>query len=401
LSRVTELFREPLKVNAWLIVFAFGSMFLLPSQTASALVTYLLGVAMLVTLPRWRGYLAEPILLLSVVLTVYLVLSSFWSQPPDWDKARSMAVKGLSTLLFLAAFAECWQLGIIQRWLGRALVVCGGGAAIVAIVYFLVTNPEDGRMNGLGQLGAHVIAGLLFGVVLIYLLQSLKDYQSVRWRVIAGICAAVLVSAIVLTFSRNAWASVLGGLVVYGAASVCSSRGRFVLMVSVFALTGMLGLGLLYLSDAGHEFLLPRGDSFRPLIWSTIFERVWEHDPVFGMGLVTPDDVVNGPFIHPHPHSMYLAVLYQGGLVGLSMFLALIVLTVRSLLLHFDAPIAKVALASLTVGLLSYLLDGHELVDRIGETWLLFWLPVAISAALQIPQQTRAPSGYPLQHDPS
>jgi hypothetical protein len=37
----------------------------------------------------------------------------------------------------------------------------------------------------------------------------------------------------------------------------------------------------------------------------------------------------------------------------------------------------------LAIALPSYLLDGHEIVDKVGETWFLFWLPVAISLALR------------------
>jgi O-antigen ligase len=109
------------------------------------------------------------------------------------------------------------------------------------------------------------------------------------------------------------------------------------------------------------------------------------------MGILTPDDVVNGAVVHPHPHSMYLAVLYQGGLIGLGLFLTLIGMMLRELWRHFDQPMGSVALAVLAVGLLSYLLDGHELVDRIGETWMLFWLPVAITLSLCARQPAPAP----------
>ena len=383
MSRVQQLFHDPLKVNAGLILAAFGSMFFLPSQSTTAIFTYLLGVLMLWQVPRWRRYLTDPVVIMSGLLLGYLTLSSLWSETDEPEKAVSIGVRALSVLLFLVAFSECWQKGYLQRWFGKTLVLCGTGAAIVAIGYFLITNPEDGRLNGLGQLGAHVIAGLMFGVVLLFVLQSIREDASSRWRVMAAGCGIVLLAALVLTFSRNAWVSVLAGIGVYCCATRCRTPKQLLLLLIGLGLLGALTLAAFFFTDEGRNFLLPRGDSFRPLIWSTIFERVWTQAPIFGLGILTPDDVLNGAILHPHPHSMYLAVLHQGGLVALGLFLTLISLVVRTLITHLRDPQAQVALGALTIGLLSYFLDGHELVDRIGETWMLFWLPVAISLSLR------------------
>ena len=240
------------------------------------------------------------------------------------------------------------------------------------------------RLNGLGQWGAHVIAGLVFGVCLLYSLKLFRENLSARWRSVCVISGVILVVAIALTFSRNAWVSVMAGLAVFAAVSWTTNRRQLSVVLIAFAAMAIGMLSLLYFSDSGRNFLLPRGDSFRPLIWSAILERVWSEGPIIGLGILTPDDVVNGPDVHPHPHSMYLAVLYQGGVVGLGLFLGLIAVVVRTLLAHLEMPEARVALGVLTIGLLSYLLDGHELVDRIGETWFLFWLPVAISFSLRL-----------------
>jgi O-antigen ligase len=377
------LFDEPLKVNAFLILVAFGSTFILSSQSASAIFAYLFAVAMLAQAPRWLPEFSDPILALSGLLLGYLALTSFWSEPFAAGETFSIVVRVLSTLTFIVAYAECWRAGMLQRWFGMTLVIGGAVAAAAALVSFLITEPEDGRLNGLGQWGAHVIAGLVFGVCLIYSVQAFRENLSGRWRAAAAICGLILVVAIVLTFSRNAWVSVLTGIAVYTAVSWTTSRRQLLVALIIFTSAALVLLALLYFSEAGRNFLLPRGDSFRPLIWSTIFERVWSAAPIFGLGILTPDDVVNGPDVHPHPHSMYLAVLYQGGVVGLGLFLALIAVVIRRLLERLEQPEARVALGVLVIGLLSYLLDGHELVDRIGETWFLFWLPVAISLSLR------------------
>jgi len=389
LSRISELTRDPLRVNAFLIVLAFGSVFVLPSQSASSLITYVLGVAMLLAIPRWRHVLDDPLLVLAVLLQAYLALSSFWSDPFVLRKAGSMGGRVLVTALFLVAFVECWPTGIVQRWFGRVLVLCAGGSALTAIVNFILTHPVDGRLNGLGQIGTHVIAALLWGVALIFLLDSLRQGCGPRWRALALTAGAPIVTAITLTASRNAWVSVLLGVAVYGSARLFEDRRRF--FGALAALAGLIALTVVILlqSESGREFLLPRGDSFRPLIWSTILGRVWEGGIVFGVGILTSDDVRNGPWTYPHPHSMYLSVLYQGGVVALAGFVLLIAFLVRRLLAHYGVREAKLALAILGIALPSYLLDGHELVDRIGETWLLFWLPVGLALCLRTPRPPR------------
>ena len=79
---------------------------------------------------------------------------------------------------------------------------------------------------------------------------------------------------------------------------------------------------------------------------------------------------------------MYLSVLFQGGLVGAALFAALIAAVVRTLFNHYGHRDAKLALGILGLALPAWLLDGHELIDKVGMTWFLFWLPVAISLGL-------------------
>ena len=52
------------------------------------------------------------------------------------------------------------------------------------------------------------------------------------------------------------------------------------------------------------------------------------------------------------------------------------------LLQFYEEPDAKFALGLFAMSLSSYLLDGHELVDKVGDTWFLFWLPIGISLGI-------------------
>ena len=71
----------------------------------------------------------------------------------------------------------------------------------------------------------------------------------------------------------------------------------------------------------------------------------------------------------------------RGGIAAVALFATLLVLSMRTLLANFARQEAKLALAIFALALPAYLLDGHQLVAKIGWTWMLIWLPVAISIA--------------------
>ena len=285
--------------------------------------------------------------------------------------------------VFIVAFAECQLRGELQRWLARGLAVVGSIAALAALIVFVVTDPEDGRLNGLGQLDTHVIGALVFGVTLIFVLHVLMSDRARAWRGLASLSALFLVLAVVLSDSRNAWISVLLGVVIFVLAKRTRDVRTFCIRVAVAVSVIGVGLVLLLLDDTLRDMLLPRGGSFRVEIWSAALADVWSNGIVFGRGITTSDRVYTLGTEFMHPHSMYIAVLFQGGLIALGMFALVLYNTVRALLIHFDHPDAKLALGILAITLPAYVLDGHELIDKVGSTWFLFWLPVAISLGLR------------------
>jgi O-antigen ligase len=153
-------------------------------------------------------------------------------------------------------------------------------------------------------------------------------------------------------------------------------------VVAVLLLFSVAILAMVVNEDT-REWVLPRGDSFRVDIWSYVIDKTWDQARWFGFGILTPDHVPVGDREFAHPHNMYLAVFYQGGLVGLFLFLTLTVSTLMVLMKEYQLPSAKLALGLLTLALISYLLDGHELVDKVGETWFLYWLPVGLAVGME------------------
>jgi len=84
-----------------------------------------------------------------------------------------------------------------------------------------------------------------------------------------------------------------------------------------------------------------------------------------------------------HPHNLYLAVTYQGGLLGLALLVGMIVVLFSELIRNYDVADAKLALGVLSIAVPAYFLDGHELIDKIGSTWFLLWMPAAVALGLR------------------
>jgi len=263
------------------------------------------------------------------------------------------------------------------------MTLVGGLALLAAVVRYNVWPPVDGRLNGMGQLDTHVIAALVYGAVAIISLQAFLHEEGRFWRALAIVTIVLAVYAIYFSDSRNAWVSVAIGGAIMLLAERLADRGRFLSsVVSVGLLLGIL-LVALFLNDATRDLLLPRGTSFRPEIWSLALDRIGTAHMWFGLGILTPNDFLIGDMVIQHSHNIYLSVLYQSGIVGLGLFLLVLWMTLRELLYAYDDADARLALALLGLALPAYLLDGHELLDKIGSTWFLIWLPVAIAVGLR------------------
>ena len=382
--RVLIDYRVP--ISATIMVAALASMFVLGSQSASSFATYLLALYVLAAAPRWRSLFLDWGFLALVGLLVYLTLTSLWSTPWDPRGALSQATRAVLVFAFVVSIAECMQVDWFRQRMTWVVGVVGAVAAAAAMWIFFAAPPEDGRLNGLGQLDTHVAAGMVFAVAAICGLSWLLDAgtpRSAPAKAVAITAVAVLVVAVALTGSRNAMACGLLGIGMVLIARRAPSATHCVAWVVGLAAV-MIGVLI-----AAHAFvpgadalILPRGDSLRLGIWTYYAERI-AGSPWFGLGILTDDLAEVDGMQVLHPHSLFLAVAWQGGVLGLALMFLVIASTLKTLLRHFAAAEAKLGLAIWCLALPAYLIDGHELIDKIGWTWLLFWLPVAIGLSLR------------------
>lgn len=364
-----------------LLAGCFCGVLLLSSQSAASLLTYVLTLSMLITYRAWQDVFDCPMIWPIVAVLTYFTVTSLWSENFTYRGLFSIATRALLTFCFVVAVAECQLRGLLQAWLTRLLGLTGAGVALLCIAIFFIEPPADGRLNGLGQLDTQVVAALVFGFTLILLLHSALQPAS-RYRYLLWAAITVIGLAIVLTGSRNALLSVLYGSLLLLIAHRTQSSRQFVIVALTLAALGASAVAAAWFSADLRVTFFPRGDSFRVSIWTSALQQVYEA-PLLGLGILTSDDLEIGGLTFHHPHNLYISAAMQGGFVGLVLFLWLLLRVLRELLRSYDQMDAKLALGILGVALPAYLLDGHELLDKISDTWFLVWLPVAIALGVR------------------
>ena len=249
--------------SSTIILVALGSIFVLASQSASSWPTYILGVYVLAGATRWRSLFLDRGFLVVVVLLAYIPVSSLWSTPWDARDALGQVTRALLVFTYVVCIAESVQVDWFLRRLTQVMTVCGTLAAVAAVAVFLIDAPDDGRLNGLGQLDTHVMAAMVYAVAAVCGLAWLDNVDRTLERRVAGVCAAVLAVAVVLTGSRNGIVCMAFGLGCLLIANRASTARGFILIAGAFG--GALLVALLaayWLVPGADNVILPRGMSF-------------------------------------------------------------------------------------------------------------------------------------------
>ena len=373
------------RVIALLAGLSLVSVFLLSSQSGASFSTYTLALIVLVAgTPRWRAFARTQALAgLMIGFLLYFSSSVWWSSELSARGAFSIYARCALILTFVVALStSLTRVPDFAKWLARAVAISGGVAACAALIEFLLHPTFDGRLVGLGQLRNSVVAALSFDAALLFAL-SVAFTDSARWRVVATVSAASIGLAIFATGSRAGYLGAAAGVWVT-LVTWCSTTPRQVVCGLSLPLLSAIGIGIVAFA-VRPEFsatLFPRGDSFRLEIWSAEWQRLVGGGPMFGLGILTSDDVAIDGRQFSHPHNLYLATALQGGLVGLLLLLGLLACTAWGLVRNLGQSVARLGLALLTAGMCAYAFDGWELIDKVGLSWLLLWVPVAVATAV-------------------
>ena len=268
---------------------------------------------------------------------VYMILTSFEAVQPQIALVET--ISNLATVLFLYAIAQMFGArNLVNALIAACFVLC-----LLSIAAY-VLQPQLGRMsdwvNGAfvptsrltGVFGTANAAGASAGVGI--MLTGLFSGVSRRRPLFYVLVLPMLLCLIVSNNRMSMFA--VGTCFLY----VYAMKGRIGLKFAVALL--LAAIGTLVMASFGDQILegMSRSGSAseitsgtgRTRIWSVVID-LWKDRPLFGYGAGSAKYILP---IHPllfaaaaHAHNLYLNILFAGGAVGLLLFLAGLVSTLR------------------------------------------------------------------------
>lgn len=314
-----------------------------------------------------------------------------WSSPMFWSIAMYTAWIGTTLLWSVDPEFTFWKLVVVAVFIVAAFGIArqislrdlGRGFALSCVTFILVgvfaelslgtfLAAEDYRFTGT----CHPNTQAAYGAIACLgagLFAKNGKFFSFKALVIFGIGALCLF----LTKSRTSLAAMLLGLIAMHGLRLRGQK-RIVLVVS--ALT-VLAIGILVVSLLGGQAQNRLGDTAamgrsddltsltgRVPLWEELLDTI-EESPIIGHGYLaywTPEQVEYlGDLLKweiPHGHNMYLDVMMDGGIIGLSLFVLVFLMGILVAIRHYNATLDDGA--AFTFGLLCF-----ALVHGIGESF--------------------------------
>lgn len=239
-------------------------------------------------------------------------------------------------------------------------------------------NPND--------LGSYLITLIPLVLAIIFV----KFNAKIRALLIIG--AILVVSILVLTFSKGAIFAFILALIFFGG----YFKKRYTFLILLFFIAMIILLPLLfnpYSVDLVKRILFFASDAGaidRKFLWSAAL-RMFIAKPIFGVGLGTFMENYHIFWVRPtgeiaYAHNCYLQTLAETGIIGLGAFLLLLFIWLRKTLEILSKPfepILRFSFIGLSVGLIAYLLNSFVDTNFYSlSIAMLFWFILGLQQAL-------------------
>jgi hypothetical protein len=351
----------------------FLAAFLLPISTKAVNNIYyaLVLLPLLFTLKKSTlgDFHRSPLVNLWYALLAYQLLTYAWSIEISEAFApnlkRWIYLYGFGLAVFVVISAD----KPLSRWAIPAAPLLIALAALANMLWFYSQHSfPDARLVGNSRISNPIFFGAIAAA---FSTAALVNWRKQPWGYRAALLLAVAVNLLAIYLSQSRTA-LLGVAVCLGTLMLVSPRLRWLALASAAA----LGLIALFVD---WQPLLARGLSYRPDIWLAQWQRLEESCSLLvGCGLGINPDIAPEPQHNFHPHSIYVAWLVYGGLLGLLGYLLTLGLILRSAL-KIERLLPWVAL--LLVGLGATMVDGDKLLESPKALWLLVHLPIVVLLA--------------------
>ncbi len=248
----------------------------------------------------------------------------------------------------------------------------------------------------------HCIYAAFLTISFSFLLAYFLDYEDTPYRFWLGVATAVFGLAILLTFVRAAWISIVLLLIFY--LFQFRMRKSAVELILGLLLSLLIGIILLITTDLGRLFL-QRFDTLMDFQYVANYDRLdrwfaawhmWLDHMLFGVGWgaypdIYYDYIVLGGAYSTHirmgAHNLYLEIMAETGIIGITVFLLMIQQFFRQCYLlqkRITDRFQRVFLIAMQGAMITYLF--HALLNNLGPSdkiSLTFWFLLGMVPALQ------------------
>jgi O-antigen ligase len=308
-----------------------------------------------------------------LVLAFFIAVAQIANQWSSiWNKLIS-TVGAFSALASILTLWTLWQAGLLN--LGdRAAAISGSG------------------IDGMAEFENSVLASLQMGfslILIVWLFLTAKTQPARFFWFLCGLVTSVYVFG---TLGRTGWlAAAIATVVLFTV--LAGRRQQFYFWGGMLILVTIV---IVFFHERVAYELLSRKLTHRDEIWGMVLGLMpgkWllgygadasVEDLLGVQRLGLHDAVIN------HAHSIYIEVIFNYGLVGLSGLIALLVGSIFRLWKHRENPLSALWLATLCGAAVSVGFDFSSFLSTPNLVWLWVWLPVAFACALPVrPQKIR------------
>jgi O-antigen ligase len=323
-----------------------------------------------------------------IILSGYLFVTLLWTE----DASVKGYYKSLYHFITISVFI-CITAELITTYAGLEkklfLFLCWSGV-LGGILYFIVFYPKLSfpplRLEYIGSIQNAIRIGNVYSMLLIILYFYLyKMSDQIKNKLIYIVLSFIFLFFIILTQSRGAIVSLS---VAFFIGAILSKDKQLLLILLCVCLLVSWGY---ILSNTIHDWLysgiIMRKDSYRLEIFRSTLVKIFETTRSFlwGHGILvnTHFNLKNGLLIL-HPHSLYLTTWLYGGIIGLLLFLAMLLVSLKQAIVYFQKEKDILFIVLLIHAYLSVFTNYARVIGHPTPLMLCFWLPISLLCAYEI-----------------
>jgi len=343
-----------------------------------ARVVFVLGIFVFIGGIRdtWR----HPAFLAMASYMTYLLLSGLWSDPLDWYRLGQKLTISIYILSFIAIthFLTQWNRSFFERMLQLCTLVAAVAAATSIVVFYSGNSFPATRLMGIGSLTNINEFSNVYGVFALLAMAFALRCPQLPLKILLLFAVGAFVCVAWFGQSRTAFTSLLIALLAFLGLMLRAKNLWYLATLAILA--GIVALTLIF-PDVLEQALL-RGEGLRPPIWAEAWKQAISR-PVVGHGFISEISIEAGEQHFNTAHNAYLQVFWQGGAIGLSLFLLLLLVALRNAW-SWGRQQQDYTVFCMFIFAACVMMTGVDtLIARPRDQWMLFWFPLALLISYQ------------------